>query len=131
VGGIAAVLIARDTHQRVFALPADETNPYAYAQTTEDLLGLPALIELVAHQNAIAAPRIAVIASDPWPLPWYLRHYSEVGFWQPGQQVAQADFYITSAEAADQYGDQLKNLHPDFFGVRPGVLVVLWSPAPK
>jgi uncharacterized protein (TIGR03663 family) len=131
VGGIAAVLIARDTHQRVFALPADETNPYAYAQTTEDLLGLPALIELVAHQNALAAPRIAVIASDPWPLPWYLRHYSQVGFWQPGQQVGQADFYITSTEAADQYGDQLKDLHPDFFGVRPGVLIVLWSPAPK
>ena len=131
VGAVAAVLIGHDTRQRVFVHPAEESNPYAYAQTSEDLLGLPALIELVAYQNAIAAPRIDVIASDPWPLPWYLRHYSQVGFWQPGQQPGDADFYITSTDAAEQYGNQLQNLHPDFFGVRPGELIVLWSPMPK
>ena len=37
--------IAHDTRQRVFMHPADETNPYAYAHTSEDLLGLPAEIE--------------------------------------------------------------------------------------
>jgi hypothetical protein len=129
LAAVAAALIAHDTRQRVFAHPADETNPYAYAQTSQDFLGLPAEIEELAHQDAIASPRIAVIASDPWPLPWYLRHFSEVGFWQPGQQAGPADFYITSSEAADQYGDQLQNFRPEFFGVRPGVLIVLWSPA--
>lgn len=131
MGAVAAVLIAHDTHQRVFVHPADETNPYAYAQTPEDLLGLPAEVEKLALQDSVATPRIAVIASDPWPLPWYLRHFSKVGFWQPGQRVERADFYITSTEAADQYRDQLQDFHPDFFGVRPGVLVVLWSPALK
>ena len=130
-GTVVAVLIAYDTQQRVFAHPADETNPYAYAQTSEDLLGLPAEVADLARQNALVSPRIAVIASDPWPLPWYLRHFSQVGFWQPGQQVGQADFYITSTEAADLYGDQLQNHRPEFFGIRPGVLVVLWSPEPK
>jgi hypothetical protein len=72
-----------------------------------------------------------VIAADPWPLPWYLRHFSEVGFWRPGQQVKDANFYLTSTEAADQYADQLKSFRPEFFGVRPGVLILLWSPAPK
>jgi hypothetical protein len=33
--------------------------------------------------------------------------------------------------AAEEYRDQLKGLHPDFFGVRPGVLILLWSPPPK
>ena len=131
MGAVAAALIAHDTRQRVFVHPADEANPYAYAHTSEDLLGLPAEIERLARQNAIAAPRIAVIAADPWPLPWYLRHYAEVGFWQPGQQPGNADFYITSTEAADQYGEQLKDFRPEFFGVRPGVLIILWSPAPK
>jgi hypothetical protein len=130
-GGVSAVLIAHDTLQRVFLHPADEANPYAYAHTSEDLLGLPAEIERLARLNGIAAPRIAVIAADPWPLPWYLRHFPQVGFWQPGQQPGNADFYITSTEAADQYGEQLKDLHPEFFGVRPGVLTVLWEPAPK
>ena len=131
VGALATATIAHDTRDRVFVHPADEANPYAYAHTSEDLLGLPAEIERLAHQNAIASPRIAVIATDPWPLPWYLRHYAEVGFWQPGQQPGRADFYITSTEAADEYAQQLKDYRPEFFGVRPGVLTELWSPAPK
>jgi uncharacterized protein (TIGR03663 family) len=130
-GTVAAALIAHDTQERVFLHPAGETNPYAYAHTSEDLLGLPLEIEKLAHQNVIAAPRIAVIASDPWPLPWYLRHFSNVGFWQPGQKPGSADFYITSTEAADQYADRLQNFRPEFFGVRSNVLILLWSPAPK
>ena len=131
LGTVAAVLIAHDTRERVFVHPADENNPYAYAHTGEDLLGLSGEIAEVARQDGLASPRIAVIASDPWPLPWYLRHYSQVGFWQPGQQVGPADFYITSTEAADQYSDQLKDFQPEFFGVRPGVLILLWEPARK
>jgi uncharacterized protein (TIGR03663 family) len=132
LGGIAAAgLIVHDTRERVFLHPADEANPYAYAHTSEDLLGLTAEIDRLAQRNVIAAPRIAVIAPDPWPLPWYLRRVAEVGFWQPGQQPGKADFYITSTDVADQYKEQLKDFRPEFFGVRPGVLIVLWSPAPR
>jgi len=92
---------------------------------------LPAEVTELARQNSLTSPRIAVIAADPWPLPWYLRHFSQAGFWQPGQQVEAADFYITSTEAADQYANQLQNLRPEFFELRPGVLVVLWEPASK
>jgi uncharacterized protein (TIGR03663 family) len=125
------VLIAHDTRQRAFVDPADENNPYAYAHTSEDILGLPGEIADLARRDEIATPRITVIAADPWPLPWYLRRFSKVGFWQPGQQARDADFYLTSTDAADRYADQLKNFRPEFFGVRPGVLILLWSPAPK
>ena len=131
LGAVAAVLIAHDTRERVFTHPADERNPYAYAHTSDDLLGLAPEIAVLARQDGLASPRIAVIASDPWPLPWYLRHYGQVGFWQPGQKVGPADFYITSTDAADQYSAQLKDLRPEFFGARPGVLILLWEPAPK
>jgi uncharacterized protein (TIGR03663 family) len=131
MGILASALIAHDTRQRVFLHPADETNPYAYVHTSEDILGLTPEIEQLARQNGIAAPRIAVIAQDSWPLPWYLRHFSQVGFWQPGQPVGEADFYITSTDAAELYKDQLKRFRPEFFGVRPGVLILLWSPEPK
>ncbi|HEV2486860.1 MAG TPA: flippase activity-associated protein Agl23 [Terracidiphilus sp.] len=127
----AGVLIGHDTRQRVFLQPADETNPYAYAHTSDDILGLPAEIEDMARRNGINSPRVAVIASDPWPLPWYLRHFNQVGFWQPGQQVPDADFYVTSTEAAEQYADRLRGFRPDFFGSRPGVLILLWLPEPK
>jgi len=128
---LAAALVAHDTREQVFLHPSDETNPYAYAHTSEDLLGLPDEIEALARQNALKSPRIAVIAADPWPIPWYLRHFSQVGFWQPGQPVGPADFYVTSTEAADQYKDQLKDFRAEFFGARPGVLILLWWPAPK
>jgi uncharacterized protein (TIGR03663 family) len=131
VAGLVAALIAHDTRERVFRHPADESNPYAYAHTTEDILGLAPEIMEMAQQDGIAKPRIAVIASDPWPLPWYLRHFSDVGFWQPGQAVAKADFYVTSTEAAQQYGNQLRDDRADFFGERPGVLILLWLPMPK
>jgi uncharacterized protein (TIGR03663 family) len=131
LAGSAAVLIAHDTRLRVFLQPADERNPYAYAHTSDDILGISAEISDLAHQDGIVTPRVAVIAADAWPLPWYLRHFSQVGFWQPGQQVADADFYVTSTEAANQYADRLKDFRPEFFGVRPGVLILLWSPAPK
>jgi uncharacterized protein (TIGR03663 family) len=127
----AGVLIFHDTRQRAFINPADESNPYAYAHTSNDILGLPSEIADMARRNGITAPRIAVIASDPWPLPWYLRHFHQVGFWQPGQQVPDADFYITSTEAANQYAAKLRGYRPDFFGSRPGVLILLWLPEPK
>ncbi|HVU09032.1 MAG TPA: flippase activity-associated protein Agl23 [Verrucomicrobiae bacterium] len=124
-------LIAHDTRERVFRNPADENNPYAYAHTVDDLLGLPVrLNELVAREK-LSDPRIAVVAADPWPLPWYLRKWSQVGFWQPGQNCGAADFYLTSPEAAAQMTNQLQNLRPDFFGVRPNVLIILWSPEMK
>jgi uncharacterized protein (TIGR03663 family) len=128
---LVGFLIAHDTRQRVFLHSADETNPYAYAHTSDDIVGLSEEIADLAHRNGIAEPRIAVIASDPWPLPWYLRHFDQVGFWQPGQQVTEADFYVTSNEATDQYADRLRKFRPEFFGVRPGVLILLWSPEPK
>jgi len=35
-----------------------------------------------------------------------------------GAKSGQADFYITSTDAADQYSAQLMDLRPEFFGVR-------------
>ena len=131
VAAASAVLIAHDIRARVFLHPADESNPYAYAHTTDDITGLPSEIADMARRDGITHPRIFVIAADPWPLPWYLRHFEHVGFWQPGQQVPKADFYVTSTDAANQYSAQLQNFRPDFFGVRPNVLILLWFPEPK
>ena len=125
--GALGLLIAHDTRQRVFVFPADEKNPYAYAHTTEDLLGLPLRLEELAQQNKTPNPRIAVVAKDAWPLPWYLRKFSSVGFWQPNQETGAADFFITTTDISDKLAIRLKNFRPDFFGVRPNVLLILWS----
>ncbi len=127
---IAAIgfLMAHDTRARVFEIPADEKNPYAYAHTGEDLLRLPARLEELARQNKLSNPRIAVVAADAWPLPWYLRKFSHVGFWQPDQETGAADFFITSTDISDTLAEQLKAFRPEYFGARPNVLLILWSP---
>ena len=121
--------LGRDTWKWCFQKPADERNPYAYSHTGEDLLRLPErLNELIAERKITAEPVIAVVAKDPWPLPWYLRKFSKVGFWQPGQNPGPSDFYITSLEATEKLAPQLENWRPEFFGVRPEVLILLWTP---
>jgi uncharacterized protein (TIGR03663 family) len=127
---VAAIgfLIAHDTKKRVFVIPADEKNPYAYAHTSEDLLRLPARLDELARQNKILNPRIAVVAADAWPLPWYLRKFSQVGFWQPGQETGPADFFITTTDVSGKLAERLKDFRPEYFGARPNVLLVLWSP---
>lgn len=129
-GILLTVAVVRDDRCRVFRFPIADGNPYAYAHTGENLLDLPPRLEQLARQEKLAQPLIAVVAADPWPLPWYLRKFSRVGFWQPGQDTGSADFFITSPEAADQLGDKLKGCHPEFFGVRPEVLIILWAPTP-
>ncbi len=121
------VALGRTTRKWVFLLPSDEQNPYAYAHTGEDMLRLQEFFDKPARRDAL----IAVLATDSWPLPWYLRHCSRVGFWQPEQDPGAADFYITLPEAAERMQARLKDWRPEFYGVRPGVLLVLWTPPEK
>jgi uncharacterized protein (TIGR03663 family) len=129
-GGFLLVILGGQTKYLAFDHPADEKNPLAYAHTIDDLLGLPPRLEEAAHQLGRPQPRIAVVAADPWPLPWYLRKFANVGYWQPGQNVGPADFYITTTATAGELTDRLKDFRPEFFGVRPEVLIILWVPAP-
>jgi uncharacterized protein (TIGR03663 family) len=126
--GVIGILMAHDTRQWVFREPADEKNPYAYAHTGEDMLRLPVRLEQLAQKNQIASPRIAVVAADAWPLPWYLRKFTQVGFWQPGQETGAADYFITTTDVPDALAERLKNFRPEFFGWRPNVLLILWVP---
>jgi len=120
--------LGAETQTLAFQKPADEKNPLAYAHTTDDVLGLPVRIEELSRQKNLASPRIAVVAKDAWPLPWYLRKFSQVGFWQPEQEPGNADFFITSADTPTNLTERLKNFRAEFFGVRPNVLVILWTP---
>ena len=122
------ILIGHDTRQWVFRFPADEKNPYAYAHTGEDLSRLTARLEQLARENRISNPRIAVVAADAWPLPWYLRKFSQVGYWQPGQETGGADFFITTTDVSGKLAEQLMSCRWEYFGSRPNVFLKLWSP---
>jgi uncharacterized protein (TIGR03663 family) len=132
IAAVAVALLvlaaAQQTKTLAFDFPADEKNPLAYAHTTADILNLPVRLTEISRTRKLSTPRIAVIAKDAWPLPWYLRKFANVGYWQPGQESGAADFFITPTDVDGQLAAQLKDFRPEFFGVRPNVLLILWIP---
>src|SRR5260370_19390708 len=79
----------------------DARFPYVYMQTRREF------ISLVEEINAIAArsdsgKQIAIIVTsrDYWPLPWYLRDYSFVGY--PGRIVPPTEEIIIASETQER-----------------------------
>ncbi len=132
VTGIVAAgflaMVWTETQTWAFDKPADEKNPYAYAHTLEDLLRLPDRLTELAQQEHLTSPRIAVVAADAWPLPWYLRKFPNTGYWQPGQMPTPSDFYLTATDVSGELTNTLANCRYEFFGWRPNVLLMLWTP---
>ena len=68
-----------------FVYPTDRRNPYVYAQTVPDLLNLVRRTEGLARvAPAGYETMVKIIAPDGdyWPLPWYLRRFKHVGWYQ-------------------------------------------------
>jgi uncharacterized protein (TIGR03663 family) len=60
----------------------DDRYAYVYAHTNRDFLALVNEIESIAAANpAKKEIGIAVVSPEHWPLPWYLREYTRVGYW--------------------------------------------------
>ncbi len=128
--GIVLILCtAVDTRRLVFQIPADETNPLAYNHTYPDILRLAPEVARMASTLA-SSPSIAVMAEDPWPLPFYLRHFPRVGYWQPGIEPSDPpDIVIASTDEMDSIALLVSGRRPHFFGGRPGLVFVLFEPA--
>ncbi|HEY2171767.1 MAG TPA: flippase activity-associated protein Agl23 [Candidatus Angelobacter sp.] len=55
---------------------------YIYAHTKGDFLGLVNEIDAIAAANPAKKDiGITVVSPEHWPLPWYLREYTHVGYW--------------------------------------------------
>jgi len=73
---------------------------------------------------------VAVVAgpSEQWPLPWYLRRMTRVGYWTDAlaaaPALAQAPVVIASPQNAEAVADALGDrVQQEYFGLRPGVLL--------
>jgi uncharacterized protein (TIGR03663 family) len=107
---------------------SDPRNPYVYAQTVPDAVRIAGRIRDVAalHPERERMP-VTVIAPphEQWPLPWYLRRMSHVGYWTSVKEapdltapviVASID-HVDMLEAAlgDRYVSELYGLRPEVF----------------
>ena len=109
-------------------LSADDRNPYVYAGTrrgVEDLLAT--LDRLAAAHPDGRRVRIDVIADNVWPLPWYLRRFERVGYWEPAAAPATPEaplvlLGLSAAETAERLPGERIAAH---FGLRRDEVVTL------
>jgi uncharacterized protein (TIGR03663 family) len=118
-------LLALDVRTRVFRDSYGDRNPYAYAHTSPDVLRLVTRVEALSQPPDNRNPLLAVMMKDPWPLPWYLRAY-RTGFWKETDDPGPASFYITFANFPTNLTPRVQGITPEFFGVRPNELLLLW-----
>ncbi|MCL1920455.1 MAG: TIGR03663 family protein [Kiritimatiellaeota bacterium] len=142
VAAIGAFLAYAAAHQGAqayyacFKLPADIRNPFVYAHTSQSALDIVDAIEEAAQKADGFATSIAIATppSDTWPLPWYLRKYTQVGYWSSVEDIPPgfepAILVVSQAErdpATDRFSGILRGT--DFgIGIRPSTLLNIFLP---
>ena len=81
---LAALHIAGQSYRINFIRYAHAENPFVYAHPTEDVFKMAGNMEAIARTQPEGYDiHVEVIAAqdDYWPLPWYLRRFNRIGWW--------------------------------------------------
>lgn len=92
-----------------FAYASSPKNPYAYAQTVPDLLNLVKKVEgigKIAPERFSSVVKVIAPGSDYWPLPWYLRRFNHVGFYDALPSDPFAPMVIVSSQLNARLDDR-------------------------
>jgi len=112
-----------------------ESYVYVYAHTRREMLALVDEIEKVAERTKRGNKTgITIVSPDYWPLPWYLRDYTGVGY--HGRMTSSTEPVIIAsesqgAEVQANFGDRYQQVHSGFnsagsYALRPGVNLLLY-----
>ena len=106
---------------------------YVYAHTTRGMLDLVHNIEEIAAKEDGPTTGISILSPDYWPLPWYLRNYTRVGYY--GRMAATSEPIIITnvnqkpeidANYAAVYRQVSSSAGDGAFELRPGVRLLLY-----
>ncbi|MSU63850.1 MAG: TIGR03663 family protein [Pedosphaera sp.] len=84
-----------------FVYSSDRRNPYVYAQTVPDLLNLVQRAEGLARVAPAGYDTIVKVISpqsDYWPLPWYLRRFKQMGWYDKLPEDPFAPIVVVSSK---------------------------------
>lgn len=85
-----------------FHYSSDPINPYVYAHTSDDIYKMVESVQAAAaaSEQGEQTPVYVIAAGDDyWPFPWYLRSFSNVGYWnRVDDSVCGAPIIIAKAE---------------------------------
>ncbi|MEN8127431.1 MAG: flippase activity-associated protein Agl23, partial [Planctomycetota bacterium] len=120
-----------------FQYAADPTNPYVYAHTSDDIYKMVDTVEKAVQVTAEGKETLVHIIGadrDYWPLPWYLRNYSKVGYWSEiDPSICGSPLILANAEHEQELLEMLYSvpeaghkhlyilLFEDSLELRPGV----------
>ncbi|HOO16141.1 MAG TPA: TIGR03663 family protein [Phycisphaerae bacterium] len=130
----AVILLAGAAHlgwqaQRAnFRFFVDYRNPYVYAHPLGDVKYLSAYLEKLAdvHPDGYRM-LVKVIAEDAWPLPWYLRGFERVGYWEAPPAELDAPVVIVAGDLAASLPAGFENDYKiSFYGLRPDIQLVTY-----
>ena len=112
----------------------DDAYPYVYAHTRREMLQMLDQIDKVGKRSGTGTDTgIALVSPDYWPLPWYLRDYKKVGYYQ--QIVPTTEPLIIGSMAQEEqlketYGDRYvlipSGKDDGSYDLRPGVDLLLY-----
>ena len=108
---------------------------YVYAHTRREMLALVDEIEKVAERTKQGTKTgVTIVSPDYWPLPWYLRNYTGVGY--HGRMTSSTEPVIIAsesqgAEVQATFGDLYQQVNSGFnsagsYPLRPGVNLLLY-----
>jgi len=112
----------------------NEKYVYVYAHTKRHTLNLVNEVERIAKENSGNTTGITIVSPDYWPLPWYFRNFTRVGYY--GRMAASTEpVIIANANQKDEVDTNFGHLYqqvpgPDpgeTFELRPGVSLLLYQ----
>ncbi len=107
---------------------------YVYAHTRREILNLVNEINRIARVSGEGGRMgVTIVSPDYWPLPWYLRDYSRVGYY--GRMTASTEPVVIASEAqrtevlatfGERYQLVNSGLNPEgSYSLRPGVELLI------
>jgi uncharacterized protein (TIGR03663 family) len=97
----ATAQLTTQSYRASYLYASDQRNPYAYAQTVPDILNLVTRAEGIARVSPAGFDTIIKVISpesDYWPLPWYLRRFKNIGWYDKLPEDPFAPIIIVSAK---------------------------------
>jgi uncharacterized protein (TIGR03663 family) len=109
---------------------ASVKNPYVYSQTSPDILRLINTVEALARVSREGYNTTTEIISPQsyWPLPWYLRRFTQIGYFDQIPKQALAPIMIVSADLRPDFDERPDKTHlmAGYFLLRPNVFMELF-----
>ena len=107
----------------------DARNPYVYAHTVRDVENLAGWIDRLSQVHPDGKYLLIKVIADGqtyWPLPWYLRGYQNVGYWETPPEDADAPIVITTPELLPELQRSFKREYIEsIYGVRSDAKLVV------